>query len=78
MNTPVPTNCYKHHRFPVEIISHAVSLYFRFRLSSRGVKGFLFARGIRMSQRSQNWQDVTGRAAASPARPIGHFHLPVR
>jgi transposase-like protein len=28
MNTPC-LNRYKHHRFPVEIISHAVWLYFR-------------------------------------------------
>lgn len=29
---------YKHHRFPVEIISHAVWLYFRFCLSFRDVE----------------------------------------
>jgi hypothetical protein len=38
MNTPVPTNRYKNHRFPPEIISHAVWLYFRFCLSYRDVE----------------------------------------
>jgi putative transposase len=45
MNTPA-VNRYKHHRFPVEIISHAVWLYFRFCLSYRDVEELLFARGI--------------------------------
>jgi putative transposase len=37
---------YKNHRFPPEIISHAVWLYFRFALSYRDVEEMLFARGI--------------------------------
>jgi putative transposase len=37
---------YKNHRFPVEIISHAVWLYFRFCLSFRDVEEPLFARGV--------------------------------
>jgi putative transposase len=37
---------YKNHRFPPEIISHAVWLYFRFTLSYRDVEEMLFARGI--------------------------------
>jgi transposase-like protein len=32
------TNRYKNHRFPVEIIGHAVWLYFRFCLSYRDVE----------------------------------------
>jgi putative transposase len=40
------TNCYKNHRFPAEIISHGVWLYFRFCLSYRDVEELLFARGI--------------------------------
>src|SRR5262245_31106767 len=35
MNASDPTDRYKNHRFPVEIISHAVWLYFRFCLSLR-------------------------------------------
>src|SRR5215471_3457060 len=42
---PVPTT-YKNHRFPVEIISHAVWLYFRFCLSFRDVEELLFERGV--------------------------------
>ena len=45
MNTP-SINPYKNHRFPVEIISHAVWLYFRFCLSYREVEELLFSRGI--------------------------------
>ena len=37
---------YKNHRFPVEIISHAVWLYFRFCLSFRDVEELLLERGI--------------------------------
>jgi putative transposase len=37
---------YKNYRFPPEIISHAVWLYFRFTLSYRDVEEMLFARGI--------------------------------
>jgi putative transposase len=45
MNPP-SSNRYKHHRFPVEIISHAVWLYCRFCLSDRDVEELLCARGI--------------------------------
>jgi putative transposase len=40
------TNRYKNYRFPVEIISHGVWLYYWFCLSYRDVEGLLFARGI--------------------------------
>lgn len=46
VNLPALTAHDKHHRFPVELISHGVWLYFRCCLSSRDVKEFLFARGI--------------------------------
>ena len=46
MDTAVPANPYTHHRFPAEIISHGVWLYFRFCLSYRDVEELLFARGI--------------------------------
>jgi putative transposase len=35
MDTPLATTKYKPHRFPVEILSHAVWLYLRFWLSLR-------------------------------------------
>ena len=37
---------YKNHRFPVEIVSHAVWLYFRFCLSFRDVEELRFERGM--------------------------------
>jgi putative transposase len=46
MTPPVNTERYKHHRFPGEIISHGVWLYYRFHLSDRDVQELLFARGI--------------------------------
>src|SRR2546427_8734127 len=46
MATPTPTTHYKNHRFPVEIISHAVWLYFRFCPSFRDVEELLFAHGV--------------------------------
>jgi putative transposase len=48
MNTPT-TNRYKNHRFPGEIISHAVWLYFQFCPSYRDVEELLLARGIIVS-----------------------------
>jgi putative transposase len=46
MNTPPTTTTYKNHRFPVEIISHAVWQYFRFCLSFRDVEELLLERGV--------------------------------
>src|SRR3954463_6248879 len=46
MSKPVS---YKRHRFPPEIIAHAVWLYFRFRLSLRLVEEMLLERGIVVS-----------------------------
>jgi putative transposase len=40
---------YKRHRFPSEIIAHAVWLYFRFPLSLRLVEEMLLERGIVVS-----------------------------
>ena len=51
MDTPPATAKYKNHRFPVEIISHAVWLYFRFCLSFRDVEELLLERGVVVTQR---------------------------
>ena len=40
---------YARHRFPAEVISHAVWLYFRFPLSLRLVEEMLLERGIVVS-----------------------------
>jgi hypothetical protein len=55
MNTSAPTHPYKHHRFPAEIISHGVWLYYRFCLSYRDVEvrressAMAWAKGISLS-----------------------------
>jgi putative transposase len=46
MKTAMPANPYKNHRFPAEIISHGIWLYYRFCLSYRDGEELLFARGI--------------------------------
>ena len=46
METQPTTPKYKNHRFPVELISHAVRLYFRFCLSFRDVEELLCERGV--------------------------------
>ena len=45
-------NTYKRHRFPSEIISYAVWLYFRFNLSHRDVEDLLAEHGITVSRES--------------------------
>jgi hypothetical protein len=49
MTPPADTTRYKNHRFPGEIISHGVWLYYRFTLSYRDVQELLFERGIDVS-----------------------------
>ena len=52
---------YKRHRFPTEIISHAVWLYFRFPLSLRHVEDMLAARGVEVSfQTVAEWASKFG------------------
>jgi putative transposase len=46
MTPPTTTEPYKHYRFPAELSSHGVWLYFRFCLSYRSVEELLFARRI--------------------------------
>jgi putative transposase len=43
---------YKHHRFPPEIIQHAVWLYYRFNLSCRDIEDLLAERGVAVSYES--------------------------
>ena len=45
-------NIYKRHRFPPDIISYAVWLYFRFNLSHRDIEDLLAQRGIIVSYES--------------------------
>ncbi len=51
---------YAGYRFPAEIISHAVWLYFRFPLSLRMVDELLAARGIIVSHETvRQWAELT-------------------
>ena len=60
---------YKNHRFPPEIISHAVWLYFRFTLSYRDVEEMLFARGIVVTYEAiRKWCRKFGQDYANPIR----------
>jgi putative transposase len=60
---------YAGHRFPPEIISHAVWLYFRFPLSLRMVEEMLAARGIVMSHETvRQWAMKFGQAFANQIR----------
>lgn len=47
-----PMNTYKRHRFPPDIISYAVWLYFRFNLSHRNIEDLLAERSISVSRES--------------------------
>jgi hypothetical protein len=57
MNTP-STNCYKHHRFSAEIISHGVWLYFRFCPSYRDVEELLLTRNKPRPTRPNEWWGI--------------------
>jgi putative transposase len=60
---------YRRHRFPAEVISYAVWLYFRFPLSLRMVEEMLAARGIDVSHESvRHWAEKFGREFANRIR----------
>jgi len=80
MTTP-SINRYKNHRFPAEIISHGVWLYFRFCLSYRDVEELLFARGIIVTYEAiRKWCRKFGQQYANELRrrcpkPGDKWHL---
>jgi putative transposase len=73
--------CYKRHRFPREIISHAVWLYYRFTLSYRDVEEMLAYRGITVSYEAiRYWCGKFGHSFANQIRrgrhrPGDRWHL---
>src|SRR3954465_5757902 len=79
--TPAAKSPYAGYRFPGEVISHAVWLYFRFPLSLRMVEEMLAARGIDVSHETvRQWGLKFRRAFAtlSQARlpcPGDKWHL---
>src|SRR5919206_5177071 len=72
---------YKRHRFPPQIIAHAVWLSFRFPLSLRLVEEMLLERGILVSYETiRRWGKKFGPAYArrlrrKPPRPTAIWHL---
>ncbi|MER5227969.1 IS6 family transposase [Streptomyces flaveus] len=60
---------YKGHRYPVEVISHCVWLYFRFPLSFREVEELMLERGIVVSYETvRRWCAKFGQAYANALR----------
>src|ERR671928_706628 len=72
---------YRRHRFPAEIISHAVWLYFRFNLSHRDVEELLAERAIQVSYEAiRLWCRKFGPAYAEQLRrsrpgPADKWHV---
>ena len=72
---------YKRHRFPAEIISHVVWLYFRFSLSFRDVEELMFERGVMLTYETvRAWcekfgQDYANRLKRRRPRPGDKWHL---
>ena len=78
MNT---ADLYKRHRFPAEIISHVVWLYFRFSLSFRDVEELMFERGVVLTYETvRAWCEKFGRDFAKKLKhrrpqPGDKWHL---
>ncbi|MER7485060.1 IS6 family transposase [Streptomyces sp. NPDC126497] len=72
---------YKGHRYPVEVISHCVRLYFRFPLSFWEVEELMLGRGVVVSYETvRRWCAEFGQAYANGLRhrrprPGGRWHL---
>src|SRR6202171_3209086 len=79
MHTAIPA--YRRHRFPAEIISHCVWLYFRFALSFRDVEEMLAMRGVSLSYETvREWCLKFGQTYANSLRrksprPGDQWHL---
>ena len=73
--------CYRRHRFPPEIIQHAIWLYLRFTLSYRAVETPLAERGLDISYETvRRWVLKFGPAIARRLRqrrlrPSDRWHL---
>jgi len=81
MNEKTPTPTYKRHRFPPEIIGHAVWLYFRFALRYRDVEELLAERGVILTYETiRQWCRKFGQQYANALRkrrprPGDKWHL---
>src|SRR3712207_116644 len=81
MSSPVARPLYAGYRFPAEVISQAVWLYFRFPLGPRMVEEMLAARGVIVSHETvRRWalkfgQDFAGRIRRRLACARDKWHL---
>src|ERR671938_697705 len=81
MSSPAAKSPYAGYRFPAEVISQAVWLYFRFPLSLRMVEEMLAARGIVVSHETvRQWalkfgQDCANRIRRRLPCPGDKWHL---
>ncbi len=72
---------YQRHRFPAEIISHCVWLYFRFSLSFRDIEEMLAMRGVALSYETvREWclkfgQTYANNLRRKSPRPGDNWHL---
>ena len=77
----VPPSLYRRHRFPAEIISHCVWLYFRFNLSYRDVEEIMAVRGLTLTYETiRTWCLKFGQTYANSLRrrhprPGDQWHL---
>jgi putative transposase len=72
MDIPSATTKYKNHRFLVEIISHAVWLYFRLCLSFRDIEELLLERGVVVTYEAiRKWCRKFGQQYANRNRTPG-------
>jgi putative transposase len=73
--------CYRRHRFPPEIIQHAIWLYLRFTLSYRDVEELLAERGLDISYETvRRWvlkfgPSIARRLRQRRPRPSDRWHL---
>ena len=76
-----PSSPYRRHRFPGEIISHCVWLYYRFSLSYRDIEELMAQRGVRVSYETiRQWCLKFGHKIAEELRrrrpqPDDKWHL---
>src|SRR5438445_4079276 len=81
MTPPADPARYKNHRFPGEIISHGVWLYYRLPLSYRDVQELLLERGVDVTHEAiRQWclkfgQDYANRLKRRRAQPGDKWHL---
>ncbi len=78
---PAASSPYRRHRFPAEIISHCVWLYFRFALSFRDVEEIMAMRGVTLTYEAiREWslkfcQTYANELRRKRPRPGDKWHL---